>query len=257
MIVSRMAVSLAALLVATGVAAAKEWKTVRIGTEGAYPPFNMIDSNNQLGGFDIDIAKAVCEKMKVECTFVAQDWEGIIPALTAGKYDAIFASMSITDERKQVIDFSRPYYNTPSAFFTSKDSGLADAKPETLAGKTVGAQGSTIQANYLEEKYKDADIKLYPSQDDVNLDLAAGRLDALFVDKLVGDEWLKTDDGKCCAVLGDPLQVGGGVGAGVRKEDTDLRDMISKAIEDIKADGTYDKINAKYFPFSIWIDAGT
>jgi lysine-arginine-ornithine-binding protein len=254
MIASRMTLAVAALLAATGIAAAKDWTTVRVGTEGAYAPFNFIDSNNQLQGFDVDIAKAVCEKMKVECTFVAQDWDGIIPALTAGKYDAIFASMSITDERKQVIDFSRPYYNTPSAFFTAKDSGLADSKPETLAGKTLGAQSSTIQANYLEENYKDADIKLYPSQEEVNLDLTSGRIDALFVDKLVGEEWVKTPDGGCCAVLGEDIQVGGGVGAGVRKEDTDLRDLISKAIEEIKADGTYEKINAKYFPFSIWID---
>jgi ABC-type amino acid transport substrate-binding protein len=153
-----------------------------------------------------------------------------------------------------VIDFSRPYYNTPSAFFAPKDTALADTKPETLAGKTVGAQSSTIQANYLEENYKDSEIKLYPSQEEVNLDLSSGRIDALFVDKLVGDEWLKTTDGACCALLGENIQVGGGVGAGVRKEDTDLRDLISKAIEEIKADGTYEKINAKYFPFSIWID---
>ena len=251
---TRATVTIAAFFVATSIATAKDWTTVRVGTEGAYAPFNFIDSNNQLQGFDVDIAKAVCEKMKVECTFVAQDWDGIIPALTAGKYDAIFASMSITDERKQVIDFSRPYYNTPSAFFAAKDSGLADSKPETLAGKTLGAQSSTIQANYLEEKYSDNDIKLYPSQEEVNLDLVSGRIDALFVDKLVGEEWVKTADGTCCAVLGADIQVGGGVGAGVRKEDADLRDMISKAIEEIKADGTYEKINAKYFPFSIWID---
>jgi polar amino acid transport system substrate-binding protein len=254
MIASRLTLAIAALVAATSTAAAKDWTTVRIGTEGAYAPFNFIDSNNELQGFDVDIARAVCEKMGVECTYVAQDWDGIIPALTAGKYDAIFASMSITDERKQVIDFSRPYYNTPSAFFASKESGLSNSTPETLAGKTLGAQSSTIQANYLEEHYGDADIKLYPTQEEVNLDLVSGRIDALFVDKLVGEEWAKTDDGACCAVLGEDIQVGGGVGAGVRQEDADLRDLISKAIEEIKADGTYEKINAKYFPFSIWID---
>lgn len=250
----RLIIGLAVIFAAANAASAAEWKTVRIGTEGAYAPFNFIDSDNQLQGFDVDIAKAVCEKMEVECTFVAQDWDGIIPALTAGKYDAIFASMSITDERKQVIDFSRPYYNTPSAFVAAKDSGLAGNSPDDLAGNILGAQSATIQANYLEEFYDAADHKLYPTQDEVNLDLTSGRIDALLVDKLVALEWLEKDDGKCCDLLGADIQIGGGVGAGIRQEDTDLRDMISAAIEEIKADGTYDEINKKYFDFSIWID---
>jgi len=250
--VSRFSIGVLALAAATGIASAQE--TVRIGTEGAYAPFNFIDSAGELQGFDVDIARAVCEKMGVECTYVAQDWDGIIPALTAGKYDAIFASMSITDERKQVIDFSRPYYNTPSAFVTAKGSGLAGNAPADLAGKTLGAQSSTIQANYLEEHYGDADHKLYPSQDEVNLDLISGRIDALLVDKLVAIDWLETDDGQCCELIGEDIQIGGGVGAGVRQEDTELRDRISAAIEAIKADGTYEAINAKYFDFSIWVD---
>ena len=250
--VSRSSIGLLVLAAATGVAAAQD--TVRIGTEGAYAPFNFIDSAGELQGFDVDIARAVCEKMGVECTYVAQDWDGIIPALTAGKYDAIFASMSITDERKQVIDFSRPYYNTPSAFVAAKGSGLGGNSPADLAGKSLGAQSSTIQANYLEEHYGDADHKLYPTQDEVNLDLVSGRIDALLVDKLVALDWLETDDGQCCELLADDIQIGGGVGAGVRQEDTELRDRISAAIDEIKADGTYDAINAKYFDFSIWVD---
>jgi lysine-arginine-ornithine-binding protein len=250
-LVSRFSIGLLAFAAATGVAAAE---TVRIGTEGAYAPFNFIDSAGELQGFDVDIARAVCEKMGVECTFVAQDWDGIIPALTAGKYDAIFASMSITDERKQVIDFSRPYYNTPSAFVAAKGSGLAGNSPADLAGKSLGAQSSTIQANYLEEHYGAADHKLYPTQDEVNLDLVSGRIDALLVDKLVAIDWLATADGACCELLGEDLQIGGGVGAGVRQEDTDLRDRISAAIDAIKADGTYEQINARYFDFSIWVD---
>jgi len=251
----RIAKSVAAaafFIVAAGGLAGAQEKTVRIGTEGAYPPFNFFDTNNELQGFDIDIAKAVCEKMKVTCTFVAQDWDGIIPALQAGKYDAIFASLSITDERKQVVDFSRAYNNMPSAFIAPKDSGITDTSPAGLSGKTIGAQSSTIQAAYLEENYGDLDFKFYPTQDEVNLDLAAGRIDALFVDKLVGLDWLKTEDGSCCAVVGTDVPVGEGIAAAVRKGDAELRDAISKAIEEIKADGTFDKINAKYFDFSIW-----
>ena len=250
---SRLAMAVLALATATGVAAAKEWKTVRIGTEGAYAPFNFFDADKQLQGFDVDIAKAVCEKMKVECTFVAQDWDGIIPALLAGKYDAIFASMSITDERKKVIDFSNKYYDVPSAFFAPKGSGITDNSPEALKGKILGAQSSTIQAGRLEENYKDSEIKLYPTQEEVNLDIVAGRIDALLVDKLVGVDWVeKTDDGKCCEQVGPDVPLGGGVGAGIRKEDQDLKEMINKAIAEILADGTYQKINAKYFPFSIY-----
>ena len=249
--------ALKTLLLAAGVvlaagAASADGMKVRIATEGAYPPFNYVDKDGKLQGFDVDIAMALCAQMKADCTIVAQDWDGIIPGLLAKKYDAIVASMSITDERKKVVDFSRPYYNTPSAFFAVKGSGITDISPEGLKGKTLGAQSSTIQASYLEQDYGSIDMKFYPTQEEVNLDLQAGRIDALLVDKIVGLDWLKTADGACCEVVGTDIPLGGGVGAAVRQEDTDLRDQISKAIEEIKADGTYEKINAKYFPFSIW-----
>lgn len=254
--VSLRRVALSALIVvaATASAYAKDWTTIRIGVEGAYPPFNFIDSDQKLGGFDVDIAKAVCDKMKATCTFVAQDWDGIIPALQAGKFDAIFSSMSVTEEREKVVSFSRPYYNTPSAFVAPKNSGITDISAEALKGKTIGAQSSTIQSGYLEAKYPGLELKFYPTQDEVNLDLVAGRIDALLVDKVQIEDWLKTNDGACCEVVGADIPLGGGVGAAVRKEDGDLRDQISKAIDEIKADGTYDKINAKYFPYSIWKD---
>ena len=160
--------------------------------------------------------------------------------------------MSITDERKKVVDFTDKYYDVPSIFVTAKDFGITDPSPETLSGKSVGAQSSTIQSNYLQEHYKDADIKLYPSQEEVNLDLISGRIDALLVDKLVATDWLKTDDGKCCTMIGSDIVAGGPVAAAVRKEDQDLKEMINKGIAAILADGTYKKINAKYFPFSIY-----
>ncbi len=250
---ARILAAAAALALGAGAAHA-EMKTVRIGTEGAYPPFNSVDSTGKLVGFDIDIANALCAKMKVECTFVAQDWDGIIPALLAKKYDAIVASMSITDERKEKVAFTNPYYLTPGNFMAPKDTKITDITPAALKGKTIGAQSSTTGATYLEDKYKDSDIKLYPTQDEANADLAAGRLDAVLADKFVLYEWLeKTDAGKCCKFVGPDLKDVNpqGTGIAVRKEDNELREMLNKAIAEIVADGTYQKINAKYFPFPI------
>ncbi|HHI82933.1 MAG TPA: transporter substrate-binding domain-containing protein [Rhizobiales bacterium] len=237
-------------------AAMAEMKTVRIGTEGAYPPFNYLDSAGKLQGFDIDIAKALCEKMKVKCTFIAQDWDGIIPALIAKKYDAIVASMSITDERKKKVDFTDKYYNTPGKFVVAKNSGITDVSPAAMKGKTIGAQSSTIHANYLEAKYKDSNIKLYGTQDEANADLVSGRLDAVLADSVVLFEWMKTKDGACCKFVGPDLTdrkfFGDGAGIAVRKGDDELRKAFNKAIAEILADGTYKKINDKYFPFSVY-----
>jgi lysine-arginine-ornithine-binding protein len=254
---TRLAAAAVIVVAATAGASAKEWKTVRIGTEGAYPPFNYVE-NNELKGFDIDIGKALCEKMKVTCTFVAQDWDGIIPALLAGKYDAIVASMSITEERKKQIDFSKKYYNTPASFVASKDTKITDTSPASLKGKVLGAQGSTIHSNYLEDLYAKAgaEVKLYGKQDEANLDLANGRLDAVLADKVVLLEWMNTKEGGCCKFVGaeykDPKYFGEGVGVGIRKGEPELVAMFNKAIDEILADGTYKKINDKYFPFSVY-----
>ena len=253
MLFTRTLAAAVALVAALGLADAKEWTKVRIATEGAYPPFNFTDPSGRLQGFDIDIAKALCDKMKVQCEFVAQDWDGIIPALLANKYDAIAASMSITDERKQKIDFSDKYYQTPAHFVAPKDTRITDTSPAGMARKTIGAQSSTIHSAHLEDKYKNATVKLYATQDEANLDLASGRLDAVLADKIVLLEWLeKSNEGKCCKFIGQDVQIGGGVGIGLRKEDQDLKAMFNKAIAEIRADGTYDKINQKYFPFSIY-----
>ena len=233
-----------------------EDKVVRIGTEGAYPPFNSINESGQIVGFDIDIGMALCEKMQVKCTVVAQDWDGIIPALVAGKYDVIIASMFITDERKKVVSFTDPYYAAAMTHVTAKGSDIKEFTDAALKGKTVGAQSSTTQAAYIQKMYPSADIRLYKTQDEANLDMANGRLDVMVGDVIPMLDWTtKTEDGKCCEIVGAPITdkafVGDGVGMAVRQEDNDLREKLNKALADILTDGTYKKINDKYFTINV------
>jgi polar amino acid transport system substrate-binding protein len=227
-----------------------------IGTEGAYPPFNNLEADGSLTGFDVDIAKALCAEMKADCTFVAQDWDGIIPALQAHKFDAIVASMSITPERKQKVDFTDKYYNTPPAIAVPKDSTVTAATEDGLAGKTLGAQSSTTHSNYAEAHMKKSELKLYPTTEEYKLDLVNGRIDGVIDDVVVLSEWLKTPDGACCKLLGtlpvDPVINGAGAGIAVRKGDDALREKFNKAIAAIRANGVYQKINAKYFPFDVY-----
>ena len=252
-----MAASAAVIALFAGSSMAEGEKLV-IGTEGAYPPFNNLESDGTLTGFDVDIAKALCEEMKAECTFVTQDWDGIIPALIAKKFDAIIASMSITEERKQQVDFSKKYYNTPPAIAVPKDSELTEATEAALAGKIIGAQASTTHSNYAEAHMKESEIKLYPTADEYKLDVANGRVDAVVDDVVVLSEWLKTEDGACCKLLGtlpiDPVINGEGAGIAVRKGETALADKFTAAIAAIRESGKYQEINAKYFAFDVYGD---
>lgn len=237
-------------------AQAAEGPTLRIATEGAYPPFNFFTADGQLGGFDIEIGRALCAQMKAKCDFVAQDWDGIIPALLADKYDLIIASMFITEERKQKVAFTNPYQKSAMSFVVPKDSDLKDFSPKGLAGKTIGAQGSTTQGDYLSAMFPDSDVRLYPTQDAVNLDLASGRLDAQVGDMIPMLEWTqKSEDGACCRLAGAPISeakyVGEGVGIALRKEDAALRDQLNQALAAIIADGTYKTINDKYFSVNL------
>ncbi len=174
-------------------------ETLKIATEGAYPPFNYVNSKNQLHGFDVDIAKALCEQMKVECTVVAQDWEGIIPALMAKKYDAVVASMINTEERRKKIAFTNHYYKTPLSVAVPKDSEITDAQTD-FKGYTVVAQSSSTPSIYAEDVYgkAGAEGKLYPTLDEANADLAAGRLDGVIADKFPLIEWLNKSGKDCC-----------------------------------------------------------
>ena len=229
---------------------------IRIGTEGAYPPFNFYTADGKLAGFDVEIGEALCAQMKKDCSFVAQDWDGIIPTLLANKYDVILASMFITDKRKKMVDFTDPYQMAAMTFVVDKHSALSKFDDQTMDGMAIGAQGSTTQADYLEALFPNADLRFYPTQDAVHLDLASGRLDAQVGDLLPMLEWIeKTDDGSCCKLAGepitDPTYVGDGVGMAVRQEDDVLRVDLNKALAAIIANGTYQAINDKYFSLNL------
>ena len=246
------AASIAAISLFSGAASAQD-KLV-IGTEGAYPPFNNLEADGTLTGFDIDIAKALCAEMKTECTFVTNDWDGIIPALQSKKFDAIVASMSITPERLEKVDFTNKYYNTPPAIAVPKDSPIKSV--DDLKGKTLGAQGSTTHANYTEKHMPDSELKLYPTADEYKLDITNGRIDGVVDDIVVLSEWVKSDAGACCKILTAlPVDVeinGKGAGIAIRKGDTALAEKFNTAIAAIRANGEYKKINDKYFDFDVY-----
>ncbi len=250
-------VAMLAIVMAASSAFAKEWKKVRIGVEGAYPPFSYVSPDGTLGGFDIDIAKALGEAMGAEVVLVAQDWDGIIPALLAKKYDAIIASMSITEERKKKVAFTNKYYQTPAKFICKKGSMSAFSK-EAIKGKTVGVQRATIHDRYLTDNYgKDVTVKRYGTQDEAYLDLTAGRVDMLLADSVaLSDGFLMKPEGKEYQFIGpdlaDPKWFGDGAGIAVRKQDTGLIKKLNMAIDKIRANGTYKKVQDKYFDFNVY-----
>jgi len=254
------AVVLAAVLAVCWVgnaSAADAKKKLRIGTEGAYPPFNLEDRNGQVQGFDIDIAKALCKEMGMEYEFKVQDWDGLIPGLLAKKFDVIIASMSITDERKQKVDFTNKYYQTPARFVAKKGAGITVSK-EGLKGKKVGVQRATIHENFVRDMFGNAvTIKAYATQDEANMDLVSGRVELVIADAtvLLGG-FINTDAGKGFEFVGpsyvDKKWFGDGVGIAIRKGDNDLRQKLNKAIDAIRANGVYQKINAKYFDFDMY-----
>ena len=228
---------------------------IRLGLDSApYEPFYARDAGGEWKGWEIEIGDALCKAMNETCVWVPIAWDGIIPALTAKKIDAIVGSMSITAERMKTIDFSDKYYNTPAALIAPKGSSFA--KLEDLKGKVVGVQVSTTHANYA-EKHLDgiAEVKIYQDFNEHNQDLFAGRVDAVIADSLALEPFLKSNEGACCEqkmTLSDIEVFGPGVGAGIRKEDTALKEKFNKAIAQILEDGTYDEISKKYFSFDIY-----
>jgi histidine transport system substrate-binding protein len=260
----KKAVLLSALLAlaSTGVMA-KDWKEIKMASEGAYPPFNELAADGSLKGFDIDIGNALCAEMKAKCTWVKQEWDGMIPALTSRKFDAIVASMSITEERKQKVDFTNKYYASPLALIAKDGSPL---KPEvaTLKGKKIGVQRGTVADNFATKFWegKGPEVVRYGKQDEAYLDLKSGRLDGAFAD--YWEAWggfLTKPEGKGYGVVGEHVYgktkeemgvVGDGIGIAIRKKDTDLKAQLNKALAAIRANGKYDEVRKKYFPTDIY-----
>lgn len=245
---------LTALIVLAGVAGgAAAQTTVRVGIEGNYPPFSSIAPDGKIIGFDIDIANAVCAEMKVTCTLVQQEFDGMMPALNAKKFDMIVASMTITEERKKAADFSDAYYDVPSRF-VAKSGAFADHKPEMLKGKKIIVLRNSPRAKYVQDNYKDSEILLVAKEADVYMELAAGRGDIAFGSSVVsGEAFLKKPEGKGYAQVGAPIRIGGGAGVGIafRKGDAALSERVNAALKAIKANGTYKALMTKYFDFDI------
>lgn len=240
----------------TAFAQAPEWKKLRIGVEGAYPPFSEIGADGKLKGFEIELLQAYCAEMKTQCTLVQQEFDGLIPALQSRKVDAIFASVSITDERRKVIAFSKPYYNTP-ARLVAKAGAKLEATAAGLKGKKIGVQRGTTHEAYAAATFKQSELVRYATQDQVFLDLKSGRIEATLMDSPAADfGFLKKPEGKGFAFAGGPINddkiFGVGTGVGMRKADeATLGKKFNAAIDALQANGTFKKLADKYFDYDI------
>jgi lysine/arginine/ornithine transport system substrate-binding protein len=256
-LLAAVTVSLLALSASAGVSA-KEWTTVRFGVDASYAPFESKGTDGQLKGFDIDLGNEICKRLSAKCVWVENDFDGMIPALKARKFDGVLSSMSMTPQRAEQIAFSAKLFNTPTRLVAKAGSNIT-ATADSLNGKHVGVEQGTIQETYAKTYWasKGVDIVPYQNQDQVYADLTTGRLDAALQDAVQADiGFLKTPRGKGFAFAGQELKddktLGTGAGIGLRKEDTDLKAKLDKAIADMLKDGTYKKIEKKYFDFDVY-----
>ena len=270
-ILKRMAYVLLLGMIAS-VASARDGETIRIATEGAFPPWNAMDTSGKPVGFDIDVGSALCERAKLKCEFLTQAWDGIIPGLNVGKYDAIMAGMSITDKRKQVIAFSEPYALTSNYFVVRKALGLAEMSSsekldlfskantsarvlqnlkDNLKGKVIGVQGSTNAEAFVRQYLGETvEVRTYDKQDNLNLDLVAGRIDGGLADYSVWKAFLESKGGASMRLYGPRISgglFGPGIGIGLRKDDTELTDAFNQALDVITQDGTLLALSLKWF----------
>ncbi|WP_310422919.1 transporter substrate-binding domain-containing protein [Mycoplana sp. BE70] len=243
-------VAAAAALAASSVSA----ETLRLATEGTYPPFNFVAASGELQGFDIDIAKALCAEMAVECKIETFSWDGMIPGLNAGKFDAIVASMSITEKRKEAVNFTQPYYQAGAVIVAAKGQEM-DTSPKGLAGKVIGVQRASSYGQLLKAQFPEAVIREYDKNEEHNLDLAAGRIDGVMAQRLFMQQWLDSEEGANFEPKGKPFfdteYLGPGAGIAIRKSDQALQERFDAALKTIMENGVYDEINNRYFPFSL------
>lgn len=246
-----LTLSALALMAAAGALQAKDYKEIRFATDPSYAPFESKAPDGSLVGFDIDLGNAICEHLKVKCVWMANDFDGMIPGLKARKFDGVISSMTVTDARKKEIDFSDKLFTSPTAMISKKGSGL-EATPESLKGKSVGVEQGTIQETYAKAKLEPAGVtvKSYQNQDQVYADLVSGRLDVSLQDMLQAEQgFLTSEQGKAFEIskpVHDPLMPAD-IAIGIKKGNNELREMINKGIKAIHADGTYDKLQKKYF----------
>jgi len=242
----------AAILPSLSHAQAPGWAKIRIGVEANYPPFSMMGTDGKFSGFDIDIANALCAEMKADCTLVSQEWDGMMPALNARKFDMIVASMTITEDRKKVADFSDSYYDIPSTFF-AKTGAFTEATPASLKGKTIIVTRNTPRARFLQANYKDSELLQVSKEAEVSSELVAGRGDIGFGSSLAATAaFLRSPAGKDFAKVGGPVKPSSeGNGIAMRKGEDSLRTKVNTALKAITANGVYKTINDKYFDVNI------
>lgn len=229
---------------------------IRIAVDGSYAPFAQVNAQGELYGFDVDIAKALCHQMKAKCKILPQTWDGMIPGLKVGKFDAVVSSMSITPERSKVVDFSERYYSNVLAFIGPSERHF-DLSDEGIKGLTLGAYRSTVSSQYLEDHYANkVSIKLYDTQELAYLDLKSGRIDLLLSDKFPAYDWLarqqeSANKAPSFEFKGEDIDINDKVAIALKKG-SPLRQPFNLAIKAIWENGTYQAINSKYFPFSIY-----
>lgn len=242
--------------------AAEPRREIVILTEGAYPPFNYRDESGALAGFDLELSSALCERMEVQCRFVAMPWDRLVPALREGEGDAIAASMLIPSPGRETpasgegLILTDHYYSTPGRFAARRNAVPLAATPSGLAGRSIAVQAGSIHQAYASMRFPNAKLETFPSLEEAERALASGEADLLFADRNALLRWSASAEGACCRVVGpdygDAAYFGKGAAIVLREEDAALRDEFDAALDAAVADGTYARISTEYFSGSIY-----